>query len=68
MVTHQPKIMRAKTEYFSRDFVVAKIQQLHDTLDSTDDMGLVSIMKVIVPEYISNNSRFDKIDSDKSKT
>lgn len=61
--THHPKIMCAKTEYFSRDFVVAKIQQLQDTLDDTDDMDLVSIMKEIVPEYISNNSRFDKIDA-----
>ena len=62
ILTHHPKITKAKTQNLSRQFVEDKINEIKESLDRVDDMALVGIMKQIVPEFISNNSQFDKLD------
>jgi hypothetical protein len=59
--TYHPQILIAKT----RPIDAAqndRIQQLLTTASSQENEGSVSIMKQLVPEYISNNSLFQKLD------
>lgn len=59
--TYHPQILIAKT----RPIDAAqndRIEQLLTTASSQENEGSVSIMKQLVPEYISNNSLFQKLD------
>ncbi len=60
--THHPKITKAKIQEFKYEQVNEAISQLILSLDKVDNMCIVTQMKQIVPEYISNNSIFDVID------
>ena len=64
LVTHHPQILRAKM----RDEVnsqVANINELIDLFENQDNIEIVRKMKVIVPEFISNNSAFEQLDDSK---
>lgn len=59
--THHPKILRAK----ERDDSTSHIHEINDLIslfDSQDNMEIVAKMKSIVPEFISNNSTYEKLD------
>jgi FlaA1/EpsC-like NDP-sugar epimerase len=60
--THHPQILKAKT----RDEIVSRlrsIEELIDLFDQQENTSIVKKMKEIVPEFISNNSDFEKLDA-----
>ena len=59
--TYHPQILIAKTRPIDSD-QNQSIQQLLATAASQENEASVSIMKELVPEYISNNSLFQKLD------
>jgi FlaA1/EpsC-like NDP-sugar epimerase len=59
--THHQKILIAKTRTES-DEQMKHIQTLVDLCIHQDNMAIVTQMKHIVPEFISNNSEFQKLD------
>jgi FlaA1/EpsC-like NDP-sugar epimerase len=61
--THHPKILIAKTREIDAEFMEVLAALLSDQNDSIEK---VSIMKKIVPEFISNNSRFQTLDRAKN--
>jgi FlaA1/EpsC-like NDP-sugar epimerase len=60
--THHPKIMRASVRSYEKTTVEKHIQTLFKLLSENDVFLLVHKLKEIVPEYISNNSVFSKLD------
>ncbi len=64
--THHPKIMRAKTRTHDFDEVSKEIKTLIDLYGKQDNSKMVLQMKKIVPEFISKNSVFSKLDQNQS--
>lgn len=64
--TYHEKIMIAKTKHIETKIINDKIEHLCSILYKTQSIGIVSIIKDIVPEYISNNSKFEVLDSKKN--
>jgi FlaA1/EpsC-like NDP-sugar epimerase len=60
--THNPQILIAKTKENSEDQLKV-IEDLIQLFDSQQNEQIVRKMKDIVPEYISNNSEFEKLDN-----
>lgn len=60
--TENKKIMRAKVREYEEKDVDNMIGVLHEQLVTSDPFKIVAQMKVIVPEFISNNSVFEKLD------
>ncbi len=62
--TYHDKILIAKVRDVSYDLVYQSTIELENILNtSNDEMKLVSKMKELVPEYISNNSIYEKLDA-----
>lgn len=59
--THHPKILTAKIKDVDMH-VITKIRELINLFECQDNASIVSKMKEIVPEYISNNSVYEKLD------
>ncbi len=59
--THHQDIMIAKVETYSLEEIKPKIEELV-SIDLDDEMKLVKMMKEIVPEYVSNNSKYEALD------
>ena len=57
------KIRIAKVREYDYDDVERDIEELIAIADSFDDMKTVAKMKAMVPEYVSNNSVFSKLDA-----
>jgi FlaA1/EpsC-like NDP-sugar epimerase len=60
--THNPKIMIAKVPQYNYLKVNEVIGKLYKEKDSLTNRFLVKTMKVIVPEYVSNNSIYEELD------
>jgi len=60
--THHPLIMIAKVREYDFNTISAYIDELVVLAATKDDMNIVSKMKQVVPEYISNNSVFAELD------
>ncbi len=60
--THNEKIMISNVVVHEYDKVNAQITAMLEALDQETDEALVSRMKEIVPEYVSENSRFCSLD------
>jgi FlaA1/EpsC-like NDP-sugar epimerase len=60
--THHPKIMIAKVAQYNFLEINQTINSMHDAGTINKSRLLVSIMKQIVPEYISNNSIYEQLD------
>lgn len=60
--THHPLIMIAKVREYDFNTISTYIDELTVLASTKDDMNIVSKMKQIVPEYISNNSVFAELD------
>lgn len=60
--THHPKILRAKVREYATAEVDADIERLLEMEKSADVFDIVAKIKDIVPEFISNNSVFGKLD------
>lgn len=61
--THHPKIMRAKVRQHDTGIVQAAYKELEEALMGGEEFAIVEKIKKIVPEYISNNSRFSALDN-----
>ena len=64
--THHPKIMRAKVSTLSYKEVCNYIDDLSELIVESDEYALVAKMKQMLPEYVSNNSVFEKLDKRKN--
>ena len=62
MPTYHNKILIAKTQSLEYDAVKRKIDALSRNFANMTNKELVSFMKDIVPEYVSNNSIFEELD------
>jgi FlaA1/EpsC-like NDP-sugar epimerase len=62
--THHPKITIAKV--FEHDYLAVKssVQRVLES-DPGNDFEMVRMMKNILPEFISNSSRFEELDNEK---
>ena len=60
--TDNEKIMHAIVRKYEAAEVDSMIAKLHDELETCDSMKIVAQMKVIVPEFKSNNSIFSQLD------
>jgi FlaA1/EpsC-like NDP-sugar epimerase len=60
--THHPKILIAKVNSPSYAFMETQMQAIGHLLSAGDNNNLVSKIKEVIPEYISNNSVFEKLD------
>lgn len=66
--TSHKKIMMAKVrEYYFQD-ILPQIEQLILVAQTNDKYKLVRQMKVLVPEFISNNSEFEQLDQNNIDT
>ncbi len=61
MPTHHPQILKAKTRVEEQKTVLL-IDELIALFEDQQNENIVSKMKEIVPEYISNNSEFEVLD------
>ncbi|MCR5039538.1 MAG: polysaccharide biosynthesis protein [Bacteroidales bacterium] len=60
--TDNEKIMHAVVRQYEASDVDSMIAKLHEELETCDVMKIVAQMKVIVPEFKSNNSVFSALD------
>lgn len=60
--THHPKIMRARVREHSGEEISRFLNELSELMLDADDFLLVKKMKEIVPEFVSNNSVYSKLD------
>jgi FlaA1/EpsC-like NDP-sugar epimerase len=60
--THNKKILIAKVREYDFELVNQSITSLIDLASNLSDEEVVKNMKKIVPEYISNNSKFEVLD------
>ena len=60
--TDNEKIMHAIVRKYEASDVDAMFNKLHEALETCDPMKIVAQMKVIVPEFKSNNSIFSQLD------
>ena len=60
--TDNEKIMHAIVRKYEAAEVDSMIAKLHEELETSDPMKIVAQMKVIVPEFKSNNSVFSQLD------
>jgi FlaA1/EpsC-like NDP-sugar epimerase len=61
--THHPKIMVSKTPTIDFEEVKQKIKFLIKTATKKKDREVVKLLKELVPEYISENSDFESLDT-----
>lgn len=62
--THHNKIMIAKVRTYDYADVCQRLNDLQTLIGRNNDHDLVVKMKCLVPEYVSQNSKFTKIDSE----
>lgn len=60
--TYHEKIMIAKTDNLNLEEVLCLVDKLCDINKKIDNKGSVRIIKELIPEYISNNSIYEKLD------
>ena len=61
--TYHPKIMRAQVRRYPLEAIDREYNELWQILEGMDDMKIVSKMKAIVPEFLSNNSIYCQLDA-----
>jgi FlaA1/EpsC-like NDP-sugar epimerase len=64
--THHPKIMVAKVQDVNFDEIQGGINYLTEIHKEATDFEMVKALKTLVPEFISNNSIYEKLDSKES--
>lgn len=60
--THHPKIMVAQVREYHYDLALQNEIELHELSKGFDDMAIVKKMKEIVPEFKSQNSKYQELD------
>ena len=62
IATHHEKIMKAKVREYEYETIKSQIEELAKLANEFDNYAIVKRIKEIVPEFISNNSVFEKLD------
>lgn len=62
VMTKHDKIFKAKVREYDLEDVIKKLDKLHGIADTMNKDDMVSVMKEIVPEFISSNSRYGRLD------
>jgi len=60
--THHPKIMIAQVKEHSYEEINRFVDLFNDLIDDRNELKMVALMKELVPEYISNYSRYTVLD------
>lgn len=60
--TDHPKIRIAKVREYEYDTVCRLLDELNEISKTFDEMKIVRQMKIIVPEFKSNNSKYEAVD------
>jgi len=60
--THHPKIMIANVRQYEFDLISEQISELTKLFSEQDNEAIILKMKQIIPEYLSNNSVYEKLD------
>jgi FlaA1/EpsC-like NDP-sugar epimerase len=60
--THHPQILKAKVRTYNFDEISKQIEDLTRLFCTQNNIQIVKKMKEIVPEFISNNSTYSKLD------
>lgn len=60
--THHPKIMVAQVREYPFDLALQNEIELYELSKTFDDMAIVNKMKEIVPEFKSQNSKYQELD------
>ena len=66
--TYHEKIMIAKVRAINQKAIINQFKLLKNKIaspDSSSSMQLVGLMKQLVPEFVSNNSKFEQLDTTK---
>lgn len=63
IATHHPLIMRARVRQYDFREIEDPIKQLVDASEEQNNTALVSSLKTLVPEFVSRNSDFEKLDN-----
>ena len=61
-ITHHPKILIAQVNPNSYHKVRNQIELFAELIEKNNEYDLVRHLKVLVPEFISNSSRFETLD------
>jgi len=64
--THHEKILKATVKPVDNGKLFLSLTQLEEQINTNDRLGLVMTMKELVPEFVSANSEFVKLDNQKS--
>lgn len=62
LLTHHPKIKIVRMQTLSPTVLYPAIHRLEQLLSVGDDVGLVVMLKELIPEYVSNNSPYMTLD------
>ncbi len=62
MPTPHEKILIAKVREYSYDDISQQINQLISLFDEQNNEKIVAQLKLMIPEYVSNNSEFQRLD------
>ncbi|HEV7347978.1 nucleoside-diphosphate sugar epimerase/dehydratase [Telluribacter sp.] len=65
--THHPKILIARLQSVPFQLVHETFVELRKALKKCDREAMVGLLKGIIPEFISNNSEFEKLDQAEEK-
>ncbi len=60
--THHEKIVIAKVREYDHAVVKTEVDELVALFDTQDNDRIVTRLKHLVPEYVSNNSQFERLD------
>ncbi len=66
--THHPKILIAQVKPQSLDEISLAISELKELIVTASPIDLVRFLKSLVPEYTSQNSKFEVLDQNVNKT
>jgi FlaA1/EpsC-like NDP-sugar epimerase len=61
--THHEKILIAKVKEYAYPEINSYIELFNDLVDESNELKMVALMKELVPEFKSNYSRFEILDS-----
>ena len=61
-ITHHPKIKIARVSPSSYHKISGQIEIFEDLIGKNNETDLVRHLKTLVPEFISNSSRFEVLD------
>jgi FlaA1/EpsC-like NDP-sugar epimerase len=68
VITHHKKISIARLSPVCSDTMNEMLLLLKRSLESGEDDAMVSILKKMVPEYVSSNSKYEKLDRVQQET